>query len=291
MSTKDSKVTQSAVILITEKDWYPWLELTTTSAEKLGLWKYINPAIQEENIPKLVAPEPPTPATVRSQPPPRAAPPGASPRTAVADPPASPGTKTAATPPSSTPIAFSDLKPVEQIQLKLLQLLYLDDLRPYQRQVEAMAELRATIQNTIHRDNFRYIRNCPTVWHMMVNLRDRFAPTDSRQGCEECHLLHTGSWKHSWPIAVVRLEMQQWKCRTCKLLYDGISAFLGPAFVAVFSYIMFPDRDEEDDGTLRVDLHPPMQSPIHQSVKVCRLRIYTAPGESRLPPNTLLYFQ
>jgi rubredoxin len=108
------------------------------------------------------------------------------------------------------------------------------------------------------------------------------AATTMDVSCDECRPLHADSWKHAWTIHLERLEMQHWKCRTCKLLYDGISALLGPAFVAVFGYIMFPERHEEDDGTLRVDIHPPKLSPIDFSVKVCRLRIYTAPGESRL---------
>ena len=96
--------------------------------------------------------------------------------------------------------------------------------------------------------------------------------------CKECLPLHAGAWKYSWLIDLERLELQHWKCRTCKLLYDALSALLGPAFVVVFGYIMFPVRGEEDNGTLRVDMHPPRYSPIDSSVAVCQLRIYTTPG-------------
>jgi hypothetical protein len=82
---------------------------------------------------------------------------------------------------------------------------------------------------------------------------------------------------------VVRLEVQQWKCRTCKLLYDGISALLGPAFIAVFSYIRFTERRVEDDGTLRMEICTLIDSKLSDYVRKCELRIYRAPGEFYLP--------
>lgn len=111
--------------------------------------------------------------------------------------------------------------------------------------------------------------------------------------CEACMPLQGGSWKEEWFLPVAALSTLRLQCQTCKLLHDGISAILGSGFISLFSDVGFPHRDEGDDGTLRINIYPPEFGNIWSSVRVCRLRIFTAPGKvshfitATLPVTTL----
>jgi hypothetical protein len=150
---------QSSVILHTEKDWDSWIELIKSAALKFELWEYINPYTAKDKVPVLSEPEQPSPTSIRGTATPAEQREGSSSLTI-------------------SEIRFSDLNASEQTQLQMLQSIYLHQLRKHERRVEAMGEVRNKVQNTIHKDNFGYTRDCNTVWEMVYNLKERFAPND-----------------------------------------------------------------------------------------------------------------
>ncbi|RYP17430.1 hypothetical protein DL765_004518 [Monosporascus sp. GIB2] len=57
------------------------------------------------------------------------------------------------------------------------------------------------------------------------------------------------------------------------MIHDAVAAYLGPAFTTLFRYILFPQRDHEDEGPLRLDVQPGAAPPLPLVGKV-RLQIY-----------------
>lgn len=55
---------------------------------------------------------------------------------------------------------------------------YAWEIERYDRQREALADLRMRIQETVHIDNLFYTFNCDTTYDMLSKLKARFAPTD-----------------------------------------------------------------------------------------------------------------
>ena len=151
-------ITQTPVILVTEKDWEPWIELIKTVSLEYDLWEHIDPSTPWAQVPRLVQPVRPTPATVK--PLQAAAASSSSSSQALAD------TK------------FSDLDANEKEQLRRLDDEYQFDRKVYKQQTEALAKLRSKVQATVSKDNLTYTYNCDHVWHMLSNLKNRFAPTD-----------------------------------------------------------------------------------------------------------------
>ena len=61
---------------------------------------------------------------------------------------------------------------------RTLQTEYTHDRKKYERQEEALQEIREKIQESINRTFLRYTFNCETPYEMMVKLKQKFAPTD-----------------------------------------------------------------------------------------------------------------
>ena len=53
MDNSDYVVTKSSVILDKPKDWQTWLQLRRSSADRHGLWEYVDPSKQEEELKNL----------------------------------------------------------------------------------------------------------------------------------------------------------------------------------------------------------------------------------------------
>jgi hypothetical protein len=96
--------------------------------------------------------------------------------------------------------------------------------------------------------------------------------------CHHCRHLRGDQWLFSWKIPIPTLKMQVGRCQTCTLIFNAISAVLGPGFVAVYTYVLFPEREPSDFGSLRIDLQCPPYNPISENIQTCRVRIYTTPG-------------
>jgi len=80
--------------------------------------------------------------------------------------------------PALTDTKFSDLDANEKEQLRRLDDEYQYDRKVYKQQTEALAKLRSKVQATVSKDHLPYTYNCDHVWHMLFNLKNRFAPTD-----------------------------------------------------------------------------------------------------------------
>ncbi len=136
-------ITQTPMILVTEKDWEPWIELIKTVALEYDLWEHIDPSTPWAQVPRLVQPVRPTPATVK--PPQAAAALSSSSSQALAD------TK------------FLDLDANEKEQLRRLDDEYQFDHKVYKQQTEALAKLRSKVQATVSKDNLTYTYKCDHV--------------------------------------------------------------------------------------------------------------------------------
>jgi hypothetical protein len=69
------------------------------------------------------------------------------------------------------------LTPDEVEEYRNLQADYQRKIKLFDRQTTGFSELRAHIQRTVAKNNLTYTFDCATPWHMLVNLRNRFAPT------------------------------------------------------------------------------------------------------------------
>jgi hypothetical protein len=54
------------VILKDAEDWLEWIEVIKSAAIGLEIWDYINPATENERLPKLEEPAWPMPSTVKA---------------------------------------------------------------------------------------------------------------------------------------------------------------------------------------------------------------------------------
>jgi hypothetical protein len=197
-------ITQSPVILVGDKDWDAWKALIHTYSMEQDLWKYINPSTSKHLLPELTKPLRPEPKDVKA--------PGTTSIIATSN-----ATSTedgdAVTPSTSSTLAstrpiavqFSQLTVDEKQYYQTLLTEWQYDIRKYDRQLEALAKLRAKIQSTIHRDNFIYTQDCETVWDMMSNLRRRFAPSDKAR---EQDVLT--AWKKAIKKPIKGMEIEKW---------------------------------------------------------------------------------
>jgi hypothetical protein len=134
-----------SITLTCQADWDEWIEVIQTIATGYGIWDYVDPS--KPDLIALAEPVRPTPNDVR---------------------------------PSSTrggPTAFSSLTPDEVEEYRNLQAEYQRKIKLFDRQTNGLSELRGYIQRTVVKNNQIYTFNCATPWHMLVNLRKRFAPT------------------------------------------------------------------------------------------------------------------
>ena len=161
----------TALILVTEKDWDAWISLIHTAAMKFDLWEYINPSTPKALLPVLSKPSKPTPGDVRST-----QNPGESSNTQEEGEPSG-----IAQPTPNTPDATIRLTALTPSELSVFEALMRDfeyERRQHDRRIEAMAELCSRIQSSVHKDHILYTENCNTAWEMLTNLKRRFAPSD-----------------------------------------------------------------------------------------------------------------
>lgn len=139
---------KSLVILHTKEDWDPWIELIKTSALKHDVWKFVDPTIQEQELPKLLEPSRPKPNMVK-----RAT--------------------------TARPIIYlDDLSAAEKDEYISLKEDYTRSVRRWDKQEEALGELRIKIQESIHITNITFTYDCEGPYQMLRNLSNHFSPTD-----------------------------------------------------------------------------------------------------------------
>ncbi|RKF65465.1 hypothetical protein GcM3_121016 [Golovinomyces cichoracearum] len=172
---------KQVVILHTKIDWDAWIELNKTSALKHDVWKFVNPEFEESEIPSLEEPKIPTPGDIRKQ---------------------SVG---------SGVTKISDLTAEEKEEYSFLKEEYVRILKNYEKQSEALADLRINVQESIHISNITFTYDCNTVYRMLKNLAAQFAPTDDIRNQEielELQALQTSwsknieidKWLHDWEV-------------------------------------------------------------------------------------------
>jgi len=145
---------RSTVILRDTKDWKKWIELIKTTALKHDIWKYSNPSVAREKLPLRSEPNRPTP------------------RDAVT---------TAVQEDDDDEVSFATLKAEEREYFRILQEQYSREIKIYDKQQEALADLRIKVQESVYVDMLRYTFNCDDVHAMLVALKERFAPNDKER--------------------------------------------------------------------------------------------------------------
>ncbi|KAF5197653.1 Transposon ty1-dr1 gag-pol polyprotein, partial [Thalictrum thalictroides] len=170
-----NSINKQAVILHTKSEWDTWIELIKTSALKHDIWKLVNPYTNESELPVIEEPTRPSPNDVRT-----------------------PVT-------GSTITKLSELTPDEKEEYSFLKEEYIRQTRKYERQAEALADLRIKIQESIHTSNITFTYDCDTVYQMLKNLANQFSPTDEirKQEIE----LEWQNLQSSWSKGV---EVDQW---------------------------------------------------------------------------------
>lgn len=172
---------KQVVVLHTKAEWDTWIELMKTTSLKYDVWKFVNPELEDSEREQLKEPKRPTPNDVR-------APPTGSPSTKI-----------------------SDLTIDEKDEYIFLKEEYVRDLKRYEKQREALADLRIKVQESIHPTNITFTYDCDTVHQMLRNLAAQFAPTDEirKQEIElEWQALQTNwtsnmevnQWLHNWEV-------------------------------------------------------------------------------------------
>jgi hypothetical protein len=164
-SNMTTQASRTVVILQDSKDWIKWIDIIKTASEKYDLWNHINPETPATTLPALVEPPRPTPSTV------------------LWPPLRTPAIPAGATP-ESAPTRYSELDSDQREALRMLNEEYNRDIKRYDKKVEASADLKSKIQESVHKDNFEYTTNCASVWEMLCKLKARFAPTDKAKELE-----------------------------------------------------------------------------------------------------------
>ena len=122
-----TQVTHIAVTLTNEADWERWFKMIHSVAMKYDIWEHIDPSTPKEDLPVLKLPAEPTPETIKA--------------------PAS----------DQSLVRFSDLDSDEKHQLQTLQNQWMYKQRKYDRQKEALADLRTKILASIHPKHKVYV--------------------------------------------------------------------------------------------------------------------------------------
>ena len=137
-----SSIAQTSVVLTSEKDWEPWIEVIRTASLKHSLWGYIDPSLLKGQVPSLARPIKPTANMVKAL-------------EALA-----------------TTTQYSDLDTNEREYLRQLNKEYLLDKRTYEKQIKAFVELHSKVQSTVAKDNLVYTYDCEQVWDILINLKN-----------------------------------------------------------------------------------------------------------------------
>ena len=176
-----SLASRTPVILRHNEDWESWIELIKTSALKYDVWKYVDPNEKDEEQHILQEPVRPSPNSVKA-----------------------PAAGTSNT-------LFANLDAQEREEYSYLKDLYSREMRRYEKQCEALGDLRIKVQESIHVDIMTYTHGCNSVRQMLVNLANTFAPNDEnyKQELEEkwANLQrrwtkgrNVEEWIHEWEI-------------------------------------------------------------------------------------------
>jgi hypothetical protein len=188
-----SKTVATVPILDTEKDWIPWLESILILADQYDVREYIDPDVKVTGPGLPTEPKRPEVTDIRSETlivtvtsGSQSSTPGPSSGTIQSSTPTvtvtagssseTPGSSSETTP-TSRPTLYSDLNTDEREAFRWLTVQYDDDKKTYHRKREAIAKIRAKIQETVALRHHTYLRR-PTCHEVMVRLRDRFKPTD-----------------------------------------------------------------------------------------------------------------
>ncbi|KAF5186325.1 Transposon ty1-gr2 gag-pol polyprotein, partial [Thalictrum thalictroides] len=181
-----SSISRASVILHHNEDWEPWIELIKTSALKYDVWKYVDPDSKNEDIPSLTEPKRPSPSDIKAP---------------------KEGSQTT---------LFAELDASEKEEYSYLKDMYNRDVRRYERQCEALGDLRIKVQESIHVSIMTYTHGCDSVRQMLVNLANTFAPNDEnyKQELEEkwANLQkrwtkgrNVEEWVHEWEVVYYKM--------------------------------------------------------------------------------------
>jgi len=182
-------ITRTAVILAGSGDWDDWIEVIRTAAEGASVWKNVDPSkdVFEDLVePTLLTPNDISPSTT-----------------------------------ANTITKFSQLSADEKEEYRFQQDVYKRKLQIYDRQVAGIQSLRTRIQETVTRDNLTYTFDCATPWHMLRNLRKRFAPTEESKE-RELQRRYSSLKEKVKDLPEVEIWLAQWE----KVYTDGVKANL-----------------------------------------------------------------
>jgi hypothetical protein len=144
-----TQTTRTVIILQDHKDYPKWIELKKTAALKYDIWRYCDPSINRANLELLRMLVRPKPSDVR---------------TTLEE--------------GESQVTLATLSTNEREFFRIIMEDYMRERKTYDKQVEALADLRSQIQETVHADNLRYTFNCDTAYDMLSKLKARFAPSD-----------------------------------------------------------------------------------------------------------------
>lgn len=116
-----TSITPLTVILTSDENWHVWIQRLETRATETDVWKYIDPAVKETELPKLTVPVEPTLSSVHQ-------------------------------PTNNTPVTISDLTPIEYSNFQELRAEYREELRIYRNKEASLAGMRPLIQASIYQD-------------------------------------------------------------------------------------------------------------------------------------------
>jgi len=191
---------KATIILDSPSDWQPWIAVWKSHAKGQEIWEFINPEndyqvhLQEPNIPtadeakrllvaeriaksapptQTVQPESSTQPTQPAPPPPG---PSRGPRRRPAARPQDGDDNDDDADPSAPP-----QEPTEQeveTRLKVEFMRYKQAYRLYVNRRQALADMPANIQGSIHRRHLQHTYECDTAYEMLVELKAKIAPSD-----------------------------------------------------------------------------------------------------------------
>jgi len=153
---------KESIILQKEKDWEPFLEIVKSTSNEYKLWKYINPSTTKAQLPSLTEPTKPTYLDIRG--------PIQIPALNIEE-----GIHIAAL---KRPPQYSDLTPDEKEEYRNLIDDWRHSIRKHEQQEQGLAKVHTSIIKIVAFEHMHYTYNIATVYDLMVNLKNRFAPTD-----------------------------------------------------------------------------------------------------------------
>ena len=140
------------------QNWDDWLEGIKTKAEGGEIWKYVDPSISKADLPQLEHPN-------------------------FSDFPQSQSLPTNTPQPEGSTHTIQN-QPIAPQPLEFQRFLFKRQVKQYDRQKAALADLRSYIQETVSADYVHYTYGCDTPHDMLVSLKRRVSPTDQSRRYE-----------------------------------------------------------------------------------------------------------